>query len=80
MPRRRAMEAVPLPAAATEEERRAATGPCLLPRLVSGVLSGALTGLFAVGKLRVSSALPLRGCVPCSGSDAGLRVALKLEA
>ncbi|XP_062228544.1 NEP1-interacting protein-like 2 isoform X2 [Phragmites australis] len=38
---------VPLPAEAAEEERRAATGACL-PRLVSGVLSGALTGLFAV--------------------------------
>jgi len=45
------MEVPPLPAAAAaaEEERRgAATGSCL-PRLVSGVLSGALTGLFAVG-------------------------------
>nr|CAB3467527.1 unnamed protein product [Digitaria exilis] len=44
------MEVPPLPAAAVsgEEERRsAATGPCL-SRLVSGVLSGALTGLFAV--------------------------------
>ncbi|CAN6208152.1 unnamed protein product [Urochloa humidicola] len=44
------MEVPPLPAAAAsaEEERRgAATGSCL-PRLVSGVLSGALTGLFAV--------------------------------
>ncbi|PAN24975.1 hypothetical protein PAHAL_4G266200 [Panicum hallii] len=44
------MEVPPLPAAAAaaEEERRgAATGSCL-PKLVSGVLSGALTGLFAV--------------------------------
>ncbi|KAF8772567.1 hypothetical protein HU200_005525 [Digitaria exilis] len=45
------MEVPPLPAAvvsAEEERRSAATGPCL-SRLVSGVLSGALTGLFAVG-------------------------------
>nr|CAB3470113.1 unnamed protein product [Digitaria exilis] len=44
------MEVPPLPAAvvsAEEERRSAATGPCL-SRLVSGVLSGALTGLFAV--------------------------------
>jgi hypothetical protein len=45
------MEVAPLPAAvasAEEERRGAATGSCL-PRLVSGILSGALTGLFAVG-------------------------------
>ena len=42
------MEVPPLPAAAEEERRGAATGSCL-HKLVSGVLSGALTGLFAVG-------------------------------
>ncbi|TVU11911.1 hypothetical protein EJB05_45529, partial [Eragrostis curvula] len=46
------MAAARLPAAAasvdSEEGRRAPTGPSLLPRLVSGILSGALTGLFAV--------------------------------
>ncbi|XP_062233229.1 NEP1-interacting protein-like 2 isoform X1 [Phragmites australis] len=41
------MEVTLPPAVAAEEERRAATGTCL-PRLVYGVLSGALTGLFAI--------------------------------
>ncbi|CAD6337129.1 unnamed protein product [Miscanthus lutarioriparius] len=42
------MELPPLPTASAEEERRSvATGPCL-PRLLSVVLSGALTGIFAV--------------------------------
>lgn len=43
------MEVPPLPTASEEERRSVATGSCL-PRLVSGVLSGALTGIFAVGK------------------------------
>lgn len=53
------MEVPPLPTAAAEEERRSvATGPCL-PRLLSGVLSGALTGIFAVGKqARTCAAAP----------------------
>lgn len=48
----------PLPTAAEEERRSAATGPGV-PRILSGVLSGALTGLFAVGKRA-------RTCVPHS--------------
>jgi len=52
------MEVPPLPTAAAEEERRSvATGPCL-PRLLSGVLSGALTGIFAVGKRARTCAAP----------------------
>ncbi|GJN29212.1 hypothetical protein PR202_gb17411 [Eleusine coracana subsp. coracana] len=67
------MEAVPLPASAPEEERRAATGPCLLPRLVSGVLSGALTGLFAVGTLGAGGLTgAFTGALAGRASDSGV--------
>jgi hypothetical protein len=57
------METVPLPATAPEEERCMATGSCLLPRLVFGVLSWAFAGLFAVSVFGASNAFSLRFCL-----------------